>query len=217
MAAARTLTWLEYAEMMKTSPRHKSEASEHKLTNVCYVCLLALVSGVAWLCYVCPVVLIAGVPLVSVVWALSLFERQERKKMAVYRLEVNIHALAGSLESRRVDIRLIRAIYEELQKRCKGERGISPIRASDRTEEDLNIGRDELWEVARHVAVRMGYDSTDMKRNPLFDGMETVEDLVLYLAHRARISEADQQSSLTADRVSINGTLVPDSRLRAAS
>ncbi len=215
--ADRIVTWPVCIEMMKTLSRHKSAAEGQKLTPLCYACLLALVFGVAWLCYVCPVVLIAGVPLAALVWALSLFERHEHKKMAACRLEVNIRALTDSLESRRVDGRLIRAVYEELQKRCKGERRLYPIRASDRVQEDLGIGWDVLCDVACEIAARTGYDSAGRERNPLFNGLKTVEDLVLFFTHLTRKSKTEQQSALTADRVDIGRTLSPETRLRAAS
>ena len=193
------------------------DAPEQKSTPVCYACLLALAAGIVWLCYVCPVVIVAGVPLAAVVWALSLLERQERKNMAAYRLEVNIHALAGSFESRRVDIRFIRAVCEELQKRRKGDQAVCPIRASDRLEKDLHIGRDELYDVTCDLAARTGYDRACCKNNLLVDRMKTVEDMVLSLTHLAMISEADQHPVLSSDRGSLDRTLVSAARLRAAS
>ena len=82
-------------------------------------------------------------------------------------------------------------MYEELQKYLKGDVDHFPLRATDRIDEDLQIDREDLDELADDIAMRAGYDMTETKNNPLYDKVKTVGDIVLFYGHQPKKTDAE--------------------------
>jgi len=113
----------------------------------------------------------------------------------------SICGFARSFDCRATDPWVIRATYEELSFTC----GYS-VRADDRFEDDLSIGGEDLDFEAIDIADRAGRSLEHVESNPLFDRVETVRDLVMFLNHQPALQQSagsgDAQLDDAADEAS---------------
>ena len=75
---------------------------------------------------------------------------------------------------------MIRAVYDALSRYFSYRGVVYPFRASDRLVEDLDLDSEELDDIAEEVMQRTGRVDKDWEKNPYYDKLETVKDLVLF-------------------------------------
>jgi len=127
---------------------------------------------------------ILAVVLVS--WIDDWLNEIEFHMSALEREGEDIGTFARSFDYRKVDTCVIRAVYDALS-RCFSYRGVVyPFRASDRLVEDLNIDSEELEDIAEEVMQRTGRVDKDWEKNPYYNKLETVRDLVLFFDAQPR-------------------------------
>jgi hypothetical protein len=112
----------------------------------------------------------------------KLSDRKFQKIMAA-RVGENICTFRRAFNLRQVDPWIIRAVYEEVRNLI----GYHSIRASDRLLEDLRIDPEDADDLAGVVAVRAGYDFTDISTNPLLGKVFTVGELVMFFTSQRRL------------------------------
>ena len=98
--------------------------------------------------------------------------------LARSRPDDTICTFARDFDRRSVDPWVVRATWEELQKYLGPEREPFPMRATDRIERDYGVPPDDLGDVWQVIARRAGRSLEDAERNPYYDRVETVGDLV---------------------------------------
>jgi hypothetical protein len=111
-------------------------------------------------------------------FVLSRYEVPRRQALAARRPAEAMCAFARSFDFRRTDTLVMRAVYEELQPVVT-----FPIRASHRLIEDLQLDDEDLhFDYLPSIARRVGRALTDAEQNPYYGRVQTVADLVHFMA-----------------------------------
>jgi hypothetical protein len=100
--------------------------------------------------------------------------RNERKSESIC-------TFARALFARKHDTWIVRSVYEELSEMC----GL-PIRPADHLERDLGFVPEDLEDCVEEVSRRAGRSLVATEKNPMFDRVTTVADLVAFLEHQPR-------------------------------
>lgn len=155
--------------------------------------------AVALLALLCSLLLALGAYPVTVcliavaIWALVAIGEQRQKKRLLQRLQArsgeSICQFARSIDCRRVDTWVVRAVYEELQ-RYYSKKWAVPLRVTDRLEEDLQLESEDMDYVLVDMAQRAGRNLADTQHNPFYDKVSTVGDLVHFLNAQPRVKAA---------------------------
>jgi hypothetical protein len=111
----------------------------------------------------------------------NIMEELNIEKLAKERKGENIGTFAKSLDYRNIDTWIIRAVYEEIQSELGFKEIDIPIRTSDNLENDLQLDDEDLFYIYSRVAIRAGISDKDGNKNPYYDKVETVEDMILFL------------------------------------
>ncbi len=117
----------------------------------------------------------------------TFFGHRRFKRMEEERKEESICSFARSLPARQHDTWVVRAVYEEVSRVVR-----VPVRPSDELEKDLGLHPDDRDEIAFEIARRAGRSMTDTPKNPLFDHVKTVADMVAFFENQKR--EANQSA-----------------------
>lgn len=172
---------------MRQPSRYMPQWKREQATTTVWLLRAFFVILLAALCYSTPKGFFILIGLASVVTIFALLDQKKLIKRLNTREDVSICTFARSFDCRNVDTWIIRATYEEIQ-RYLDPKTLPPIKTSDRLWEDLHIEADDVEYIGVAVAKRIGYDLRDTKSNPLYDGVKTVEDLVLFLTNQPRIA-----------------------------
>ncbi len=112
-------------------------------------------------------------------------ENKRLARTAESRKGETICEFARSFDRKEIDPWIIRAVWQELQDYLKGkEYGEFPIRESDHIEEFYRIDSEDINDIGIRIAKRIGRDLTSKSKNPYFDKVNTVGDLVLFMNHQ---------------------------------
>ena len=96
---------------------------------------------------------------------------------------------ARSFDTRAVDTWVIRAVHDTLQRELESDRPAFPIRASDHLEVILSDPDDLDLSIVPEVARLSGRSLDDAARNPHYERVRSVADLVMFFNEQARVSE----------------------------
>lgn len=117
---------------------------------------------------------------------LSRREALRLARMAQSRAGESICQFARSIDCRRVDAWVVRAVYEELQRTLSVAVAV-PLRVTDHLERDLRLDADDLDDLVADMAQRARRSLADTAANPLFGKVTTVGDLVEFLQAQPRL------------------------------
>ena len=141
-----------------------------------FVALPALLGTAAWFYDFHIVSLLCGlwVLFVAMLVLLSRAGADRDRRIADERVDDSTCSFARSFDFRRVDTRVIRAVYEELQDNVP-----FPIRASDHLFNDLHIDEEDLaLDIIPGIASRTGRALVGYGANPHYEQSNTVRGLV---------------------------------------
>ena len=96
---------------------------------------------------------------------------------------------ARSFDTRAVDTWVIRAVHDTLQRELESDRPAFPTRASDHLEAILSDPDDLDLSIVPEVARLSGRSLDDAARNPHYERVRSVADLVMFFNEQARASE----------------------------
>ena len=96
---------------------------------------------------------------------------------------------ARSFDTRAVDTWVIRAVHDTLQRELESDRPAFPTRASDHLEAILSDPDDLDLNLVPEVARLSGRWLDDAARNPHYERVWSVADLVMFFNEQARASE----------------------------
>ena len=104
---------------------------------------------------------------------------------------------ARSFDTRAVDTGVIRAVHDTLQRELESDRPAFPIRASDHLEVILSDPDDLDLNLVPKVARLSGRSLDDAARNPHYERVRSVADLVMFFNEQARAHGPDSERSLS--------------------
>lgn len=101
--------------------------------------------------------------------------------LAAKRKGCDIGTFTKSFDYRKIDTWIIRSVYEELQKYLSTKKLQLPILATDHLAKDLNIDIEDLNDfIMESIAQRTGRTFENYEKNPYYNNLNTVSDLVGY-------------------------------------
>ncbi len=120
-----------------------------------------------------------------VVFIWSYFDDKNWQKrisnLALERKGHNIGTFAKSFDCKSVDTWVIRAVYEQLQQYVSTEKTVLPILSDDHLFNTLNIDKEDLADILmEEIAQRTSRSFDSFEKNPYFDNLNTVKDLVYF-------------------------------------
>ncbi len=169
-------------------------APVYKVPGGSWLFLAGLMAGLAyWLSqqpYLVGVLVAVIVSLGGIVWIEMVRDMRRLRRLAASRQEESICQFARSFD-RHTDTWLIRAVYEELSRYLSVDGRPIPVRRQDRCKKDLGIDPEDLDDIGSDAAFRAGRSMDDCDKNPMYGKVQTVGDLVTFLAYQPRIVDAD--------------------------
>jgi len=109
----------------------------------------------------------------------NLIEARRIRRLAEGREGETICQFARSLDYRRLDTKIIRAVYVGLQVFMGPD---FPLRASDDFDQTLRIDWEDLDDLAEEIAKRCGRSIGCWESNPFYGKVATVADLIEFLS-----------------------------------
>lgn len=109
---------------------------------------------------------------------INILENRRLRWLADERPGETICHFARSLDYRRLDTRIIRAVHEGFQFYLGPG---FPVRASDDLDQTYRIDPEDLDDLALEIADRCGRSRDGWERNPYFGRVSTVSDLIEFL------------------------------------
>jgi len=119
----------------------------------------------------------------------ALFERVRLRNIARQREDDSICTFVRSLDYRSLDTKVIREVYEQLQTWLHCGKRPFPVRVTDNLHEDYKMDPLDLDDLVLDVAKKTGRDVSDGSKNPYYDRVDTVGDLIGFLCSQPRITK----------------------------
>lgn len=156
--------------------------------------VLAAIAAVGlWLLYANPPLRWTLAGFFALVAVGACFDRRYFKRLEEERKEESICSFSRALPAKEYDTWVVRAVYEEVSRFVR-----VPIRPSDDLEKDLRMHPDDRDDLAFEIARRAGRSMEDAQKNPLFDRVKTVADMVAFFENQNR--EANQTARVNPGR-----------------
>lgn len=174
--------------MRKTASRFMPPAAVHPPLRWSARCFLAVMAVAFMAVFWSHPVAVGGslLALGSLVAVLSRREALRLAHMAQGRAGESICQFARSIDCRRVDTWVVRAVYEELQRSLSAAVAV-PLRVTDHLQRDLRLDADDLDDLVADMAQRARRSLADTSANPLFGKVTMVGELVEFLQAQPRL------------------------------
>lgn len=117
------------------------------------------------------------------------FDRVRLRKIARQRDDDSICTFVRSLDYRTLDTKVIREVYEQLQAWLRCGKRPFPVRVADDLHEDYRMDPLDLDDLIVDVAKKTGRDLRDTSKNPYFDRVDTVADVIGFLCSQPTIKK----------------------------
>jgi acyl carrier protein len=116
-------------------------------------------------------------------------DRARLRKIAHQREGDSICTFVRSLDYRALDTKVIREVYEQLQTWLRCGKRPFPVRVADDLHEDYKMDPLDLDDLIVDVAQKTGRDLSDTSKNPYYDRVDTVADVIGFLCSQPRITK----------------------------
>ncbi|WP_415898180.1 hypothetical protein [Neptuniibacter sp. QD57_21] len=127
------------------------------------------------------------VAIIILMLILGVLEHFRMKRLSNERGEADICEYARSFEYRSVDTKIMREVWNELHLWLGKYNGKPfPIETEDTFDSTYNMDPDDLDDIYLAVAERLGIYTDSPEKNPYFDKVTSVKNLVLFLHHQPR-------------------------------
>ncbi len=134
-------------------------------------------------------IIIGIIVFLSVIGAIWNYYRM--KKIALKRGEPDICSYARSFNYREVDTKIMREVFNHVQKWAGKYEGIPfPVKAEDCFDKIYKMDPEDLDDIYLDIAKKLGISIEHPEKNPLWNKIKTVKDLVLFLHNQPRINKA---------------------------
>lgn len=112
------------------------------------------------------------------------------KKIALARGKQDICSYARSFDYRNVDTKIMRLVYEKVQKWAGTyEEQPFPVQCNDDFDTIYRMDPDDLDDIYWEVADELGISTEHAEENPYFGKVNTVKELVLFLHHQPKLEK----------------------------
>lgn len=174
--------------MRKTASRFMPPVAVHPPLRWSARCFLAVMAVAFMAVFWTHPVAVGGslLALGSLGAVLSRREALRLARMAQDRAGESICQFVRSIDCRRVDTWVVRAVYEELQRSLSVAVAV-PLRVTDHLQRDLRLDADDLDDLVVDMAQRARRSLADSSANPLFGKVTTVGELVEFLQAQPRL------------------------------
>jgi hypothetical protein len=112
------------------------------------------------------------------------------RRLARQRLGDSICSFARSLDYRRLDTKVIRAVYEGMQDNLARVCPAFPVRTSDDVAQMYRIDPEDYEDIVVEIADRVGRSLDDYERNPYYSQTSTIVGLIEFLCAQPRVQQA---------------------------
>ncbi len=113
------------------------------------------------------------------------------RKIARGRGKPDICKYARSFDFRNTDTKIMREIYNSIQEWAgKYDDVPFPVQSEDSFEKLYQMDPDDLDDIYLEVAEKLGISTEEAEKNPYYERVETVKDLVLFLNSQPRLESA---------------------------
>jgi len=119
--------------------------------------------------------------IVTVSLLIGIRDTRRLRLLAQERQGDSICSFARSLDYRRQDTTVIRAVHETLQEHLKNACPAFPIRPSDDVDQVYRIDLEDYEDMVVDIADRTGRSLEDYERNPYYRQISTVSGLINFL------------------------------------
>jgi len=110
------------------------------------------------------------------------------RKIARSRGNPNICKYTRSFDFRKTDTKIMREIFNLVQEWTEKYDGISfPVQAEDSFEKLYQMDDEDLEDILLEATKKLGISIENTEKNPYFNKVETVKDLVLFLNFQAKL------------------------------
>ena len=168
-------------------------AAQRKMSVWGYPILALILFGFGYMFYKIPWLLLL-VPVMAVFgWRAMVKHTRRMRACAQSRAGEDISSFVRAFDCHQTDTWILRAVYEELSKYCQIDGRPFPIHADDRWEEDLQIDSEDMdLDLLPDIAYRAGRSLEDTEKNPYYDRVKTVRDIVGFLEYQPRLQSVEQ-------------------------
>ncbi len=121
----------------------------------------------------------------------AIFRHRKMSRIALERGDSNICEFARSFNYRKIDTKIIREVWNEVQEALGSYHGKKfPVKADDLFVKTYNLDPDDLDEAYWAIADKLGISTDEPENNPYWNKVNSVEDLVKFLHHQPRVENA---------------------------
>jgi hypothetical protein len=128
--------------------------------------------------------------LFAVFTLMDVINTRRLRRLARERLGDSICSFARSLDYRRLDTKVIRTVYEEMQDNLAHVCPAFPVRTSDDVARMYRIDPEEYEDMVVEIADRVGRSLDDYERNPYYRQTSTIAGLIEFLCAQPRVQRA---------------------------
>lgn len=118
-----------------------------------------------------------------------IFDRARLRRIACQREDDSICTFVRSMNYRKLDTKVIREVYEQLQAWLRCGKRPFPVRVADNLHNDYSMDPLDLDDLILDVAKKTGRDLSDTSKNPYYDRVDTVADVIGFLCSQPRITK----------------------------
>jgi hypothetical protein len=112
------------------------------------------------------------------------------RRLARQRLGDSICSFARSLDYRRLDTKVIRAVYEGMQDNLARVCPAFPVRPSDDIDQVYRVDPEDYEDFVVKIADRVGRSLEDYGRNPYYHHTSTIAGLIEFLCAQPKVQPA---------------------------
>ncbi len=125
---------------------------------------------------------------VILILVLMIYDHRRMKKIAFDRGEADICKYARSFDYRKIDTKIMREVWSEVQAcLAKYDGKPFPVKSSDLFKETYHLDADDLDDAYLAVANRLGINTENPEKNPYWNNVTSVKNLVLFLHNQPKL------------------------------
>lgn len=129
--------------------------------------------------------------IVSLIVVGSVYDHYRMKKIALSREKANICGYARSFDYRNVDTKIMREVFEKVQKWAGSYKDKPfPVLAEDSFDDLYKMDPDDIDDIYWEVAEKLGISTDRAEDNPYYNKVKNVKELVLFLNNQPKVNNA---------------------------
>jgi hypothetical protein len=121
----------------------------------------------------------------------TILDNRRMSRIAGERGALDICSFARSFDYRKIDTKIIREVWNEVQDSLGEYNGKKfPVLADDLFEETYKLDPEDLDDAYWAIADKLGISTDSPEKNPYWGNVKSVSDLVQFLHHQPKVKNA---------------------------